>query len=304
MEFDEFSNILRNLDTKHVVMDSDELLNWVKASPAQFHVSDITTDKFAQYRYTMALESMVERLHILQRVDGRRGSYKPVDRDSTEMDLVNANDEPIEISLPFEMSNLVEIYPGNIIILAGSKSAGKTSVCLNMIRDNENLFQDIHYFNSEMGPPELKKRLSFFQRTIDMWPNLHAYSRSSDFGANVKPGEGNLNIVDFLECHEDFAQIGGKIRDIHDNLKGAVCVIAIQKNPGLDLPLGGNRAIEKARLVITLDKGVVKIFDAKNWRTEVNPNGLKLEFKLVQGTTISYRRTDKGKPQWYTGETE
>ena len=301
MDFIEHARIMKGLDAKHEIMTPRMLIDWVAASPCEFSISDISTDRYLQYRYLEMCENMVK-LDMLERSRDRRGSYRPVNGNIDEMDLENAIDAPVEMSLPFEMHDLVEIYPGNIIIVAGAKSAGKTALMLNVIRDNENHFENTHYFNSEMGAPEMKKRLGFFDRTIDMWKNLKAYERSSDFGSVVKGGEGNLNIIDFLEVHggegDQFYQIGGKIRQIHDNLNGAICIICIQKNPGLDLPLGGSRAIEKARLVITLDKGRVKIYDAKNWKSETNPNGLQLDFKLIQGTKIRYRRDDKHHPQW------
>ena len=45
-----------------------------------------------------------------------------------------------------------------------------------------------------------------------------------------KAGEGVINIIDFLEVYKDFYEIGGKMADIHRKLKGAVAVVAVQKN--------------------------------------------------------------------------
>ena len=72
-------------------------------------------------------------------------------------------------------------------------------------------------------------------------------------------------------------------QDIYAKLKGAVAVIAIQKNAGQDNGLGGFRSMEKARLAISMDSGKMKITKAKNFITDLNPNGLQADFKLVQG---------------------
>jgi hypothetical protein len=79
-------------------------------------------------------------------------------------------------------------------------------------------------------------------------------------------------------------KVGEHIRRIWEKLTTGVCFIAIQKRYGTDLPQGGISAIEKARLVLSFDRGVVKIVKAKNWRDgRSNPNGLEMEFKLVDG---------------------
>ena len=86
----------------------------------------------------------------------------------------------------------------------------------------------IHYFNSEMGPGELRTRLEKFGEPLDTW-KFQAYERSSNFADVIKPGPGNLNIIDFLEIHENFYEIGGRLKEIHDRLKGAVAIVALQK---------------------------------------------------------------------------
>ncbi|MBW1768011.1 MAG: hypothetical protein JRJ65_13315, partial [Deltaproteobacteria bacterium] len=60
-------------------------------------------------------------------------------------------------------------------------------------------------------------------------------------------------------------------------------IIAVQKNVGLDVGLGGQRTLEKPRLALAMDSGILKVVKAKNWKTEKNPNGLKTNFKLVNG---------------------
>ena len=66
-------------------------------------------------------------------------------------------------------------------------------------------------------------------------------------------------------------------------LQKGICIIALQKNRGTDLGLGGFRSMEKARLYLAMEPGKIKIVKAKNWATNTNPNGLQLEFKLIQG---------------------
>lgn len=46
------------------------------------------------------------------------------------------NTNGLDIKLPFEIHNWVEIYPKNILVIAGTTNAGKTAYLLNFIKDN------------------------------------------------------------------------------------------------------------------------------------------------------------------------
>ena len=158
-----------------------------------------------------------------------------------------------------------------------------TAMMLNIIKNNMTRF-NVHYFNSEMGGNELKTRMEKFDDIhIDQW-KYNAYSRDCDFADVVFTGEKSLNIIDFLEIHDDFYLVGEKIKQIHSALKGGVAIIAIQKNKGSDLAVGGNRTMEKARLVVNVESGRFKITKAKNFiDPTVNPNGMMCDWKLVNG---------------------
>ena len=156
---------------------------------------------------------------------------------------------------------------------------------VNIIKENMHKFE-IHYFNSEMGESELKKRLlKFNDIQLNDW-KFEAIEQSDNFADVVAQGRGKINIIDFLEIYENFYEIGGRIAEIHKKLKGAIAVIAIQKNKGVDTGLGGYRGLEKPRLALALSPGQLKIVKAKNWRTEENPNGLQIDFKLVNGCIL------------------
>lgn len=112
---------------------------------------------------------------------------------------------------------------------------------------------------------------------------IKAYERSQDFGAVIKPGEGNLNVIDFLELYDNFYEVSGRLAEIHNKLKGAVAIVALQKNPGQDAGLGGMRSLEKPRLYLAMGHGYMKVVKAKNWLSSENPNGKQVNFKIVSG---------------------
>ena len=194
------------------------------------------------------------------------------------------------------MSDKVELYENSVVIVSGAPNAGKTAILLNILRFNQQKEWELHYFNSEMSGGELKKRLMKFYPEVGLeyW-TFNAYNRAERFADVIFPGKNSINIIDFLEVHDEFYIIGRRIKEIHDRLAGGIAIIAIQKNPGNDTGLGGFRTMEVARLALAIDYGTVKVTKAKNWRdSKYNPNNKRKDFKIVDGCKII--ETSK----WYT----
>lgn len=267
--------------------ESEQIKQWIKLSPGEFTARDIDyelgfdTPETRQAR-TKILEKFVAE-KVLSREGKKRGCYRPYKTELEKMDFLQVNDRYLPIYFPLNIHRMVGIMPGNIIIIAGEANSGKTAMLLNIIKQNMGLF-NVHYFNSEMGSGELKSRLSKFDDIgLTDW-RFNAYSRDSDFADVVFTGEKSLNIIDFLEVHDNFYEIGGKIKEIHSALYGGVAVIAIQKNKGAEFAVGGNRTMEKARLVVNVEPGRFKITKAKNFlNPQINPNGMYCEWKLRNG---------------------
>jgi hypothetical protein len=220
---------------------------------------------------------------------GRNGVFRKPDRECEAMNLLEAPVESVPLWLPFNIHRMVEIMPGNIIVLAGEPNSGKTGLMLNIVHQNMGRHQ-VHYFNSEMGASELRKRLELFPNTaLGEW-HFNAYERSGGFADVVKPGPGNLNVIDYLEIHDDFYKVGGELDAIHRKLAGALAIVALQKNKGTDTGLGGFRGLEKPRLYLAVSPGRIKIVKAKNWRDpKCNPNGLEIAFTLAAGCVLRSR---------------
>lgn len=294
----------RVFDPKKIIIpipdteESEKIKSWIKASPGEFSTRDLDydlgfNDPQQKQSRTQILEKFVSE-KILSREGKRRGQYRPYKKELELIDFMNAKDNYVPLWLPMNIHEMVGIMPGNIIVLSGEANAGKTAMMLNIIKYNMDRF-NVHYFNSEMGAGELKGRLLKFEDlSLDQW-NFNSYSRDSDFEDVVFTGENSLNIIDFLEVHDDFYLVGEKIKKIHLALKGAIAIIAIQKNKGAEFGVGGNRTMEKARLVINVEPGKFKITKAKNFiDPNLNPNGLMCDWKLVNGCKFMGRGMD-----WY-----
>lgn len=233
---------------------------------------------------------------LVEKTGNKHGEYRVLDQDCKPMDWVNVDDKYVDLWLPLGLDQVAGILPGNIIVVAGAKDSGKSAVCLNVAKENRHNY-NVHYFNSEMGPGEFKMRASKFSDIhISQWDNVLVYERYNNFQDVIKPGEGNLNIIDFLEVPDEVWRVGGLIQKIHLKLKGAICVIALQKKRGVELGRGAEFSMEKARLYVSLDYGTAKIISCKNFRPESpigNPRGYSCRFKLVDGCNII-----KQQPGW------
>ena len=264
------------------------LEDWINEAPGYFTVKDFTSDRTEQLVFTRKFE-MLASIGKCERHPTQRGRYRKKETELELMDLVNTEANPVDIWLPFGLSDYVEIYPGNMIMVAGGKSCGKSAVMLNMIYENMREW-DVEYFNSEMGAAELRKRIDLYPHaSINQW-NFKAYRRADAFGDAIVGGTNKLILIDFLEVHDEFYAIGRAIKSIHDHLAGAVAVVAIQKNPGSDVGLGGWRSAEVSRLYLSLDRNRVKITDAKNFRQpDKNPNGWVRNFSIKHGCLITMK---------------
>jgi len=294
------SSALKRVETRKIGL-TDALREWVSATWGNFSVTDAiqsvtsaTLDDRAKVRVIL---SRLAKEGVIERIPKKNGWYRKVDTECEEMDFLNASVESTDIWLPFSLNRMVEIMPGNIIVVAGEPNAGKTGLLLNIAKYNMEKF-GVQYFNSEMGASELRKRLENFNDVpLSFWKGMKAYERSGNFADAIKSGKGNINIIDFLEIHDNFYEVGGMLADIHDKLKGAIAIVALQKNKGADTGLGGFRSLEKPRLYLSVSPGTVKIVKAKNWKdSKKNPNGLQVGFKIAAGCILSQRG------DWHKGD--
>lgn len=213
----------------------------------------------------------------IRKVEGRWGQWKKIDGSLNVMKLGKGVTEPLDLLLPLGISDLAHIFPGNIILIAGSPNSGKTGFCFRSLytvlknkkerkeaKERKNkvmetiLKNGIHYLNSEMDQDELTDRVMSLPNGNELFGeamangDLKFIQRSRDFEDVINPT--GINYIDFLEIHEDFFELGKLINNIFLTLRGGICIICCQKKAGADYAKGGSASLEKPRLVINLDK--------------------------------------------------
>ena len=227
----------------------------------------------------------------------KNGQYRVRDETVVPIDWVSADPSYIDLWQPLGLSDIAGIQTGNVVVYAGVKDSGKTTFLMNIAKENRHKYQ-VHYFTSEMSAGEFKMRAAKYKDiAVTQWHNFNLYERVRDFQDVIRPGEGNLNIIDFLEVTDQFWLISKDMQKIHEQLKGALAVIAIQKDPGRSLGRGASFSLEKARLYVTLDYGKAKIVSCKNWLEDNplgnSPRGYECRYSIFNGSEIR-----KKSPGW------
>lgn len=264
---------------------SAEVREWVLTTTGHF----LTTDGHKELDLTTRDHKKVanmaflrlEKEGIIEKHGDKRGCYRVKEDQADEIDIWNANVRPLPIKYPLGIEQFVNTYAKNVIVVAGAPDSGKTAFLLNFAHMNMDKCKVI-YFSSEMGAEELRTRLLKFGMDMDSWRKVTWKERASNFADVIDPCA--VNIIDFLEIHDEFYKIGGIIKTIFDRLTSGIAVIGLQKPKGRDEGLGGERGLEKPRLYLSIDSGRLKIVKAKNWISDqVNPNGHFIEWKLGGG---------------------
>lgn len=268
---------------------SHKIKDWLDSVEGNFSVEQLDKDLNIEKNDKGNRRQILKRYrdaNYIERVSDKNNLYRKVNIEENRINWLTADVEhEFPLKMPFSLEAYVKIYPKNIIVVAGASNAGKTAFLLNLVNLNM-ANHNIYFFSSEMGPEELKVRLSHFKedtgvpKKLETW-KFTAIERSSNFCDVIRPND--LNIIDYLEIYDNFFTIGADIKKIYDKLKNGIAIIAIQKKKNEELGRGSDFTLEKSRLYISLDNQKCKIIKAKNWRTDQNPNNKEINFKLVQG---------------------
>lgn len=270
---------------------AQEVREWVLASDGVFQASDSVKElQLASPGVIKNVTKILLRMKdegLVEKYGNKRGYYRVINKEAEVLNWFDADtDLPFDVKLPFDLHREVDIYPKNLIIVAGATNAGKTALLLNAARLNLP-HAKVSYFSSEMTQEELKIRLTKFQDqdlcSLDDWRNVVFRQRMTDFADVIDPD--GINIIDYIEVTKDFYQVAEPINAIYEKLNKGIAIIAIQKKDKSDYGIGGHFNAFRSRLYLAMDSGTLKIVKAKNWSKTAssNPNGKIYNFKLVQG---------------------
>ncbi len=204
---------------------------------------------------------------IVESIGRRDGWYRPIQNGAAPLDWqeIEAHKDA-GIILPFDLRKYVFIYPDTTIIVAGSKSGGKTGFLYRTVALNMNRVNTILLTNLEGGISMLRDRFNAMDieipkpapfKTIPVFDNFHDYIKESNA----------LYVIDYIDAPEgtDFFLIGAQVKKVDNRLQGknSVAVIGLQKPRLRDEAFGGEQTLKAATLYMAMDDKKLKIVDAK-----------------------------------------
>lgn len=243
---------------------------WIQNVPTgEFHYKQILNGRIDPAAYDKLRSIMHDLCHekepVCEPVGRRDGYYRHIMPLPEAVDWASADTRKgFPVDLPFELRKYVWIYPDTVIVLAGSKSSGKTgflyqTIKLNLGKD----FRIILLTNMEGGVEQMKDRMNAVG-ILDQ-SAFTSLPVSENFHDAIRE-EKTLYLIDYIKAPDDeFYRVGGLISKILDKLKGkgSVAVVAVQKQFGKDVARGGSSTLDSATLYLSLDKNKLKIVDAK-----------------------------------------
>lgn len=228
---------------------------------------------------------------IVERIGRRDGWYRPIQKLPDALDFAGTEEhKDFPMELPFDLRKHVFIYPDTTIIVAGSKSSGKTGFLYRTVWLNIRNMNTILLSNMEGGKDQMYDRFLAMGIDLKTEPKF-VYPVNDNFHDFIKD-KNTLYVIDYIDAPEgtDFYLIGAAVKKIDQKLQGlnSVAAIGLQKPATRDTAFGGEQTLKVATLYIAMDSGKLKIVDAKVSASKtVHPKNMQWTFKYDdEGTTF------------------
>ncbi len=270
-----------------------DIEEWIKTIPTgEFHYKEVLDGGIDSGYYGKLRRIMYEICHasepICETVGRRDGYYRSIENGVKPVDFSILRPRDFPVTLPFGLREYVFIYPDTIMIVAGSKSSGKTGFCYRAIADNWGKINIVLLTNMEGGRELMYDRFAAMGLDLAALPQF-IYPVSENFHDYIKEKD-TLYVVDYIDAPEgeNFYLIGAQIKKIDRKLQGlnSVALIGLQKPSMRDTAFGGEQTLKVASLYIAMDKSKLKIVDYKvPTNKKVNPRNMQWTFTYDEAGT-------------------
>lgn len=251
-----------------VKLTKEQLERWLDNEEEEFgieafrkkHNIDADSNVFYQTFTRWAKDGTLQRL--------RRGWYRRV-KEVTPVVWWNMDSEKVldfvfpwghEDNTEFDISDHIELFPGDMIVVAGRSNYGKTTLVINMLAENVDKY-DCILMGSEYTAVDGKISPKFKRRLTNMkwvnWFNEDGTAKftllpvSDNFEDYIKADK--VNIIDWVTLPGEYYMIDAVMKRIKDRIGNGLGIIVIQKGKGLEWGEGGERTERYADLYLTID---------------------------------------------------
>ncbi len=204
---------------------------------------------------------------ICESVGRSDGVYVPIDNHAQALDWQSVGSKiDSGLILPFDLRKYVFIYPDTTIVVAGSKSSGKTGFLYRTVVLNMEFVNVMLLTNLEGGLGMLKDRFDAMDIEIPVPAPFETKFVTEHYHHYIKH-PNTLYVIDYIDAPEgtDFYMIGAQIKKIDQKLQGlnSNAVIGLQKSRYRDTAFGGEQTLKAPTLYLAMDNKKLKIVDAK-----------------------------------------
>ncbi len=270
---------------------------WVSLVKGKFNVRDIWADvgiETAEGKsYLRVILKRLIETGIISANDA--GFYRKLDTEAPLIEWQAADPKKtVPLLFPFGEHDLCKIFPKSIIIVAGTKNAGKTAYLYNFIARNMAAFS-IDLYNSETSPEQMKER--FAPLDIPEPAPFNVYEKYDNFADVIHPD--HISVIDYLDLNSEVYLVGTEIDALFRKLKQGVVVIGLQKPPASvtfvkgvkkvierDLAYGGGFTAKRAVLYITMSSNRLKLLYVKTPKNpKIHPDNMTWTFNIAEDGT-------------------
>lgn len=199
---------------------------------------------------------------------GTRGEYRVLKQIDPVQWWNGAEDEALDFRFPrsyedeteFGIEDCLDVFAGDLILLAGTSNYGKTALALSILGENLDLFPGARLMGSEYTAadgkisPKFKRRInrmSWARWIVDGKPRFELLPIGSDYEDYIKADW--LNVVDWVSLPGEYYLIDRVMKASKDRIGNGVLVMVLQKNRTSDFAEGGERAERYADVCLYID---------------------------------------------------
>jgi len=229
---------------------------------------------------------------IIEREGTRSGVYRKIDETIDEQRWWESHGEPLNVRFCLGI-NVARIYHGNLILIEGAKSQGKTRFGIDFAKRNHNLFpgKRVRYLNVEMGDDEILSRAQAMERdhqwTVAQFREAIEIRRVTMSWHDQVDPEG-LNVIDYIVEYDEPYKIASHIFKIHERMTTGIALVIVQRDPMKMYGAGGYAIRNIPRLILSLKpmpgsrNHIITMEDVKSFVTYDNhsPTGYMRQYAM------------------------
>jgi putative DNA primase/helicase len=214
---------------------------WVASSKGKFSTVDIDRELGilpGELKYRSKAIYDLLKSGVLEQDDSKSTVYRARDCTVNVMDISKIQeDDHVPFWLPFDLGGVVSLSPRNIVMIAGEQNAGKTTMALETLRGNIEMYgnsgKKFYYFTSEMSEAELKSTVTRFGR-VDDFENCTFIDRQFepyDLIKSDKDMQDGIVFIDYLETRNgDYSKTVSEVQKLYEAMGKGIAFVLAQRS--------------------------------------------------------------------------